>query len=252
VSVNNKYKFICFKQENGIASITLNRPEKLNAICFAMVEELHDAVSSIDITKIKALFITGNSDAFSAGGDLKEMKQLTKEEAERRSLFIQNTFRKIQKLEIPSVAFIRGFCFGGGLELALHCDIRIADNNVRFAFPEVKYGIIPGAGGTVIFSAIAGQSQAAYYLLTGEEFDQNRAAEINVVHKIVDAGSFENEVLNQKKFFTETDIRALKTIKHINKLKTDKNTDNLYKEEARLFAELLHKNGKTGISDKFK
>jgi len=249
--MQNKYKFIQLRQDNGIVCIILNRAEKLNAICFEMVEEINDAISNINFSETKALFITGNNEAFSAGGDLKEMKQLSREEAERRSLFIQDTFRKIQSLDIPSVAFIRGFCFGGGLELALHCDIRICDTNSQFAFPEVKYGIIPGAGGTVIFPAIAGESRASYYLLTGEEFNQNTAVDLNVIHKIIEPQDFEKEIENRKNFFIKTDKKALKAIKHLNKITVNNNIDALYREEARLFAELLHKNGKTGISDKF-
>lgn len=245
-----QYNYIKFLEKDTIAHLTLNRPNKLNAICFEMVEEINHAVSNIDEDNISAIFIFGNQKAFSAGGDLKEMKQLTQQEAERRSNYIHDTFKMFQDIEIPTVAFIQGFCFGGGLELALHCDIRICDNTSRFAFPEVKYGMIPGAGGTVRFPIVVGETAANYYLLTGEEFSAEIAERINLIHKVVNKEKFQEEIDNKLEFFKNANSDSIKAIKQM-QTKID-DLDTAYKKEAQLFSKLLYKNAKDGIGDKFK
>lgn len=245
-----QYNYIEFSKKETVAFIKLSRPNKLNAICFEMVEEINHAVTNIDLNNISAIFILGSEKAFSAGGDLKEMQQLTQEEAERRSNYIHDTFRLFQKIEIPTVAFIQGFCFGGGLELALHCDIRICDNTAKFAFPEVKYGMIPGAGGTVRLPIVVGETHANYYLLTGEEFSVETAQKINLINKVVKTEKFEEEINNKLEFFKNANIDSLKAIKLLQN-RTD-NIDDAYKNEAQLFSKLLFKNAKEGIGDKFR
>ncbi len=246
-----QYTYINIKQKKNIACLYLNRPDKLNAICFKMVEEIYHAVSTIDTINNRALFIFGAEKAFSAGGDLKEMQQLEQKEAEHRSNFIHKTFLLIRNLDIPTVAFIQGICFGGGLEIALHCDIRICDNTVRFAFPEVKYGIIPGAGGTVQFPIQVGESAAAYYLLTGDEFNHDTAQKIGLVQKVVSSAKFKHEIDNQIAFYSKTNPDSLKAIKQTIKLSRKSDLDTQYSTEAELFSKLLFKNGKLSIGENF-
>ena len=247
-----RYTYINVEHKEKIVCLQLNRPNKLNAICFEMVEEIHQAVSLIDTNKTNALFILGCEKAFSAGGDLKEMQQLDQPEAERRSNYIHNTFRMIHNLEIPVIAFIQGICFGGGLEVALHCDIRICDSTARFAFPEVKYGMIPGAGGTIQFPLQVGESIAAYYLLTGEEFNAETAIKINLVQKTDVVENFEHEIVKQISYYSKTNPASLKAIKQMIKLKREPDLDIRYSKEAQLFSTLLFSNGKSGIGKSFK
>ena len=246
-----QYKYIEIEIEDKVMTLIINRPNKLNAICFEMVEEINYAISTIDVSKTSAICVMGNRKAFSAGGDLKEMSQLSIKEAERRSIYIQSTFRLFQDIEIPTIAFIQGFCFGGGLELALHCDIRICDNNAKFAFPEVKYGMIPGAGGTVRFPEIVGETASNHYLLTGDEFDSSIAKSINLVGKVVESNSFDKEIVNKKMFFNQVFDDSLKAIKHLQNIKKKTDVDIMYSNEAVLFSKLLIKNAKKGISNKF-
>ncbi len=246
-----QYTHINVESKKNITCLHLNRHKKLNAICFKMVEEIYHAVSAIDTTGINALFIFGRPKAFSAGGDLKEMQLLDQKEAERRSNFIHKTFKLIQNLDIPTVAFIQGICFGGGLEIALHCDIKICDNTARFAFPEIKYGIIPGAGGTVQFPIQVGESAAAYYLFTGDEFNYETAKKIGLVQKVVNTTNFKQEIDNQILFFSEAAADSLKAIKQTIKLSRKNNLDSQYSKEAQLFSRLLFKNGKSRIGENF-
>jgi len=246
------YKYILIERVESIIKIQLNRADKLNAICFQMVEELFEVVTSIDSKKTKAVFILGNKKAFSAGGDLKEMQQLEQGEAERRSSFIHKAFIYMQNLDVPVVAFIQGICYGGGLELALHCDYRICSENTRFAMPEVKYGIIPGAGGTVQLPLQIGKSAAAHYLFTGEEFNATKALQIKLVQTVVDDVGFPNFLNQHIKHYNDTSIESLHAIKQMLKQDRASNLDDAYMNEAKLFSELLFKNGKIGIKKKFK
>jgi enoyl-CoA hydratase len=246
-----QYKYILLEKEKDIAILTLNRPNKLNALCIDMIKEINHALSNIDTNNTSAIFILGHSNAFCAGGDLKEMLQLSRKEAERRSIYVQETFKLFEHIKIPTIAFIQGFCFGGGLELALHCDIRICDNNAKFAFPEVKYGMIPGAGGTIKFPITVGNTIANYYLMTGEEFDSDTAKNIRLVHEVVIADGFNKYIENKKEQFNNINNNSLKAIKQIQNTITN-NLDSAYRKESELFAELLFNNGENGIGNKFK
>ena len=246
-----QYKYILIKKENNTISLILNRPEKLNALCSDMIKEINHAITTIDVKKTSVLFILGHSNVFSAGGDLKEMKLLSQKDAETQSIYVQNTFRLLQNIEIPVIAFIQGFCFGGGLELALHCDIRICDDSAKFAFPEVKYKMIPGAGGTIKFPIIVGKATANYYLMTGEEFNANTAKNINLVQDVILSETFEKYVSNKKLVFSKTSKDSLKAFKKIQNINEDINLDDAYKKEAKLFAYLLSNNAKKEINNKF-
>lgn len=243
-----QYKFIEYSTSKNTATLRLNRPDKLNAICFDMVKEINHAVSNIN-PEITVLFIEGNDKAFSAGGDLKEMQQLEQAEAEKRSRYIHETFRKLQQLNCPVVALISGFCFGGGLELTMHCDMRIADETAKFALPEVKYGIIPGAGGTVLLPEFIGQGKAAWYLMTGEQFDAHQAKNMGLVEK---TGILQKEKQQLIDFFSQVNNESVGALKQQLNTRFTKTLDERYKDEAAKFAQLLFKNGRSGIDKNFK
>ncbi|PKP10846.1 MAG: hypothetical protein CVU09_04800 [Bacteroidetes bacterium HGW-Bacteroidetes-4] len=246
-----KYSYIKCTQNDKVLLVRLNRPEKLNAINFLMVQELNHLLTTIDTEKLNALFIAGNEKAFSAGGDLSEMKTLSKAEAEKQSQYIHNTFRMLQSLAIPTVVFISGICLGGGLELAMHCDIRIAAENAQLGFPELKYGIIPGAGGTVLLPEQMGYHQSAYYLLTGEPIPLTIAQQQGLIQQVIPNANFKanmENLLSVMNTLNSQAIKATKTMLQLNRL-TDINTR--YMNEARLFAELLEKNIQKGVGERF-
>lgn len=246
-----KYNYINCSQNDKVLIVRLNRPEKLNAINFAMVQELNHLFSSLDADKLNALFITGIDKAFSAGGDLSEMKKLDRTKAEKQSQFIHNTFRMLQTMSLPSVAFIQGICLGGGLELAMHCDIRIASENVQLGFPELKYGIIPGAGGTVQLPMQMGYNQAAYYLLTGESIPVSLAQQQGLIQQVVPNDSMVAKMEELLLVMNALNSQAVKATKTMLQLSRPHDLDSCYQNEARFFAELLEVNIQKGVGEKF-
>ncbi|MFA6400055.1 MAG: enoyl-CoA hydratase/isomerase family protein [Salinivirgaceae bacterium] len=246
-----EYQYIKSFSSQGVAHIQLNRPNKLNAICFQMVEELNHAISAIEVNAVNALFVYGSEKAFSAGGDLKEMKLLTQEEAERRSHFIHDTFRLLQTVEVPTLAFISGVCLGGGLELALHCDVRIATETAKLGLPELQYGIIPGAGGTVKLPIQIGYSQAAYYLLTGENIPTDLALQQGLVQRLIPEGTLDATISSMESYFGKLNSQAVKATKKMLQLNHTADVNTRYAHEAALFGKLLVSSGKEGIGERF-
>lgn len=245
------YQYIQTLQSGKVLTIRLNRPEKLNAICFQMVEELHHVMTNLDVASLNALFITGNEKAFSAGGDLSEMKNLEQAEAERRSQFIHETYQLFQKVEVPTMAFISGICLGGGLELALHCDIRIATEDARLGLPELQYGIIPGAGGTVQLPEQMGYADAAYYLLSGENIPLELALQKGLIQQLIPEGTLEKQLEKSSAYYNGLQTSAVKAAKKMLQLNRLTDVRTRYQNEAQLFAELLSENLKKGVEGKF-
>ncbi len=246
------YIYILTKIENNILYVTLNRPQKHNALCIDMVIELNHAFTEANnIRNIKALFLLGNDKAFSAGGDLIEMKALDQKEAEKRSAFVQTTFQLLNEIEVPVVAFISGICFGGGLELAMHCDFCICADNTRLALPEVRYGMIPGAGGTVQLPIHLGNADASFYLLTGDDIPLNKALNAGLIQNVVLLNAFKKELSEQAEYFGKASKEALVAIKKMLRENSKTNLREIYKKEAMWFSSLLSKKGHKEIESKF-
>lgn len=247
------YQYITVRFENHIAHLSLNRPSKHNALCIAMVQELNQFVKQCATdSKLKAVFISGNEKAFSAGGDLKEMQFLNQDEAEIRSKYVQDTFRLYAELPVPVIAFISGICFGGGLEFALHCDFRIASSTAKLALPEVKYGMIPGAGGTVQLPLQMAKADAAYFLLTGSEIPLQKALSNGLVQKIVEPMELDEEKEKMQAYISSASAEALSAVKKMLILSDANEPNKAYQTESALFAKLLCENGRGGIEQNFK
>jgi len=154
--------FVKLELDDGIATITISRPKALNALNSAVLDELDSAITQVGENRAaRALIITGEGNkAFVAGADIGEMVNLTPDEAVAFSRRGQAVFSAIERLPIPTIAAVNGYALGGGCELALGCDIRIASENARFGQPEVGLGIIPGFGGTVRLPLAIGRSRA--------------------------------------------------------------------------------------------
>ena len=153
------------------AVITISRPSALNALSSAVLSELDMALGEVRANKgCRALIITGDGDrAFVAGADISEMRDLGPGDAADFARRGQAVFRAIGELPIPVIAAVNGYALGGGCELALACDIRIASENARFSQPETGLGIIPGFGGSVRLPEVVGRARAAYMILTGKQ-----------------------------------------------------------------------------------
>jgi enoyl-CoA hydratase len=180
------FENLLYETRGPLALITLNRPDKLNAISLATVDELHAAIAAAaDDPAVRVLAITGAGDkAFAAGSDLAEVvhRDLNKALAP----IVQGVAERLERCPKPTIAAINGICFGGGLEVALGCDLRVAGRSARFATPEGKLGIIPGGGATQRLPRLVGRAWALDMLLMGEPIDAERALHIGLVTRLVD------------------------------------------------------------------
>lgn len=181
------YKNLLFECESGIGIITINRPASLNALNKETMLELDDLISAIKIdSTIKVIIITGyGNKSFVAGADIAEMQKMEALEAKKWGAFGQSVLNKIETLPQPVIAAINGFALGGGCELAMSCDIRIAADTAKFGQPEVLLGVIPGFAGTQRLPRLIGRARAKELLFTGDQIDALEAYRIGLVNKVV-------------------------------------------------------------------
>lgn len=189
------YKTILYQKSDGIAVIRLNRPKSLNALCRELIDELELVFSDIaDDQEVAIAIITGTEKAFVAGADIKEIAQLsTPLEAYRHVARFHEVFDKIEELPKPVIAAVAGFALGGGCELALACDLRIAADNASFGLPEIKLGVIPGGGGTQRLPRLIGVGRAKELLYTGDPIDAQEAYRIGLANKVVPVNALMDE-----------------------------------------------------------
>lgn len=175
--------------EGHVATVTINRPKALNALSTQVLTELNTAIDEIAVnSNVYAVVLTGAGEkSFVAGADIAEMKDKSVEEAAAYGKFGNEVFRKIETLRCPVIAAINGFALGGGCELAMSCDIRLASENAVFGQPEVGLGITPGFGGTQRLARTVGVGIAKEMIYTGRNIKAPRAAEIGLVNKVVAA-----------------------------------------------------------------
>lgn len=181
------YKNIKLEKEDGIGILTINRPKALNALNTKTLLELRNMLLKIEKDKkINVLIITGEGEkAFVAGADIGEMRKKNPLKAMEFAKLGQGVFSQIENLSAPTIAAVNGFALGGGTELALACDIRIASENAKFGQPEVNLGVMPGFGGTQRLPRIVGKGIASELIFTGEIIDANEAFRIGLVNKVV-------------------------------------------------------------------
>lgn len=181
-----EYQFLKYdNSREGISILTISSPATLNALNSKLLEELDTFVSNIDLASTRVLIITGEGKAFVAGADISEMSNLNEEEGYAFGRKGAMVFKKIEDLEIPVIAAINGFALGGGCELAMACDIRIASAKASFGQPEVNLGIIPGFSGTYRLSKLVGQGIAKELIYTGVRIFADDALNIKLVNKVV-------------------------------------------------------------------
>ena len=176
--------------KEGVAVLTINRPESLNALNLQVLEELSDALDRLeDDSSLVALIITGAGQrAFVAGADIAAMETMTPRAAAEFSRYGQDLFLRIESFPALTIAAVNGYALGGGNELAMACDIRIAAKNARFGQPEVGLGITPGFGGTQRLARLAGKQHALDLIMTGRTIDADEAARIGLVNRVVPQG----------------------------------------------------------------
>ncbi len=183
------YETLLLTIDHRVAELTINRPEKLNALNQQAKDELRSALEFLRTSPdVDVVIITGAGEkAFVAGTDIGELTGLTEETGKEFSAKGQALFDAIEQLGKPVIAAVKGYALGGGCELALACHVRIASERARFGQPEVNLGIIPGYGGTQRLARIVGKGRAAEMLLTGAQVDAAEALHMGLVSKVVPA-----------------------------------------------------------------
>ncbi len=190
-------QYILFEQRDSIAIVKLNRPEKLNAMNLDVIAELNTIVDRIsNDDNIKVVIITGVGEkAFCAGADIEYMSKINPLEAEQYAIKGHGAMSRIENLNKPVIAAVNGYALGGGCELALACDIRIASKNAVFGQPEVSLGICPGWGGTQRLARIVGIAKAKELIFTGRRINADEALTIGLANKVVELPRLMDEAM---------------------------------------------------------
>jgi enoyl-CoA hydratase len=180
--------FIELEKKGAYALVKINRPDALNALNDDVLRDLRAAINDLSSDRaIRGVILTGAGEkAFCAGADIVKMKDFSSDDAEEFARRGHKTMNMIANSDLLSIAAINGFALGGGMELALACDIRIASKNAKLALPETGLGILPGFGGTQRLPRIAGMGNALEMILTGEQIDATRALEMRLVNRVVE------------------------------------------------------------------
>jgi len=207
-----EYKNILVAIHGSVALIRLNRPKVLNALNSALIAELNIALDLLEKDPgIGALVVTGSDKAFAAGADIKELQALTYMDA-----YLSDTIASWERLSYfrkPAIAAVAGFALGGGCELAMMCDIILAAENAKFGQPEIKLGILPGAGGTQRLTRLIGKSKAMEMCLTGRMMDAQEAERAGLVSRVVSLETLLDEAMRVASFIASMSLPIAMQIK---------------------------------------
>ncbi len=190
------FKNVLISDNAAIRTITINRPDKLNALNHQTINELHNAFDQAKHdTSVRVVVLAGSGEkAFVAGADIGELAELSAQQAQSFSRAGQQMMLNVERLGKPVIAKIQGFALGGGMELAMCCTLRIAGEKAKFGQPEINLGVIPGFGGTQRLLRLAGRSAALELCLLGQTIDANRALALGVVTRVVAGDQLNAEV----------------------------------------------------------
>lgn len=180
------FELITYNVEDGIATITINRPDKMNALNIALLGEVDNAMNeALNDENVRGVIITGSgTKAFAAGADIAEFSNFTSEQAKEMSANGHRIFNAIESASKPVIAALNGFALGGGCELAMACHMRVASENAKFGQPEVNLGLIPGYGGTQRLIRYVGYAKGMELLLTADMIDANEALRLGLVNHV--------------------------------------------------------------------
>jgi enoyl-CoA hydratase len=203
------YSNIVVETRGRVGLITLNRPKQLNALNDALMDELQDALNAFDRDEaVGAIVLTGSDRAFAAGADVSAMKDWSYMDVYKTD-FITRNWERLRSVRKPVIAAVSGVALGGGCELAMMCDIVIAAENAKFGQPEIRLGIIPGAGGTQRLPRAIGKSKAMDLVLTGRMMDAQEAERAGLVARIVPADKLLDEAIAAANTICEYSLPAV-------------------------------------------
>jgi enoyl-CoA hydratase/3-hydroxyacyl-CoA dehydrogenase len=214
--MSKSYETVKVEREENTLWIILNRPHRLNTFNDVLIEELSDMLNTAEQdASVKCVVITGEGDrAFSAGADVTMFPKATPVKAEEFSRAGQKAFGKVEEMTKPVIAAINGFALGGGLELALACDFRVAAEHAELGSPEIGLGLIPGWGGTQRLVRIVGLARAKELVMLGNRLKTDEALRIGLVNKVVHYDKLKDEVRELAKKLSEGPPVAMKYAKH--------------------------------------
>lgn len=197
--------------ENGIAMMVLNRPEALNALNTQVLQELKQTADELNQnSSVKVVILTGaGQKAFAAGADIAEMQELNPDQAQAFSSLGQETMNRLSGMRALVIAAVNGFALGGGCELAMACDIRIASVRARMGMPEVTLGVIPGFGGTQRLARLVGVGKALEILATGRQLDAEEAKCIGLVNEVTEPENLISRCLDIAEHVTANSASAI-------------------------------------------
>ena len=231
-------KPVLVKTEDGICWISLNRPDKLNSMTLEMHEMVREVLDEAEAdASVGCIVITGVGRAFCAGADVSHLAKFSPEEGKEFSQKGQETIVKILKCPKPVVAAVNGYALGGGCELAVACDYRIASDKARFGQPEISLGLVPGWGATQLLQRIVGPAKAMEMITTGSMLRAQEALQAGLVNRVVEAEKFEEEVKAFADSLAKGPGLALMSAKKL--IKVDQGLLDGLKDEAEAFGSLF-------------
>ena len=252
------YENLLVSQEGKVATVTINRPKVLNALNKATLLEIKAAFNALAADEtVKVIILTGSGEkSFVAGADISYMQPLNAVEGFEFGRLGQEAFMAIEGCPKPVIAAVNGFALGGGEEICMACDLRIAAENAKFGQPEINLGIIPGFGGTQRLSRLVGKTAAKYYIYTGDMYGAEEAYRIGLVNKVVPLANLMAEAKTIAEKIATKGAVSLKMAKSAVDvgLETDFNTGSLHEAElfGLCFATEDQKEGMTAFLDKRK
>lgn len=202
---------VILEYADSIATLTIHRPKALNALSREIVDLIDAKLDELAAQQgIRVLILTGE-DHFAAGADIADMVERTPEEA--KAFLFSDTFLKLEQLGLPTIAAISGYALGGGLELALACDFRIASEDAKVGLPEINLGIMPGAGGTVRLPRLIGEAKAKELIFLGSRLSAQEALDCGLVSKVVPKAELAKEARDLAEKLAEKSATAIKAAK---------------------------------------
>ena len=235
--MSNSYETILVERRDRVAIVTINRPEKRNALNIQTRAEgaaVLDELRADDSARVVVLTGAGDK-AFIAGADIAEFAQRTAIQ-QREVMLDRSLFNAIDGFPKPIIAMVNGYCLGGGCEVALACDLRIASDKASFGQPEINLGIIPGGGGTQRLTRLVGEGKAMEMILSGEIISAETALSIGLVNQVVPADQLETKTMEIANRIAEKSPIALRLAKESVKIASRSNLDEGLRREVDLFA----------------
>lgn len=243
-----EYQILKTEFNEGILLVTISRPKAMNALNTDFFVEMNALMDEYENhNDLRVMVITGEGKAFVAGADIAEMVNKTQSEGAEFSAFGQRTFDRIETMPFPVIAAVNGFALGGGCELTMSCDFRIAGSKAKFGQPEVNLGLIPGYAGTQRMARLAGLGNALYLLTTADMIGAEEALRMGLVQKVFDQEVLMEEVMKIAKNIASKGPEAVRKVKMVTRKGFNMNFTEGSNLETKEFGSLFENEGTEGM-----